>query len=153
MPVYKIFEMDKLREEMSPAAEIQRVKGELMKAGLVTYMKREGSIPHYHPNDEQFVLILEGHRVSILDGEVIVSGPGDLIHIPRNTVHGGGRTLTKKSTAFAVKSPAGSGVMGEDYHEAENAKELLEKIEGKMEELLRSGKYENVQGGPLGNLG
>ncbi|MFC1491063.1 cupin domain-containing protein [Nitrospinota bacterium] len=136
MPIYKIFDMDKVREEMTPAAEIQRVKGELMKAGLVTYQKGEGAPPHYHPNDEQFVLILEGRRVTVLDGEVIVSGPGDLIHIPRNTVHGGGRTVDEETVAFAVKSPAGSGVMGEDYNLAENADELLERVEKKWKEIM-----------------
>ena len=129
MPVYKIFEMDKKREDASPEAEIQRVKGDLMKAGIVVYQKDKGAPPHCHPNDEQFNLILEGRRVMILDGEVVFVGPGDLVHIQRNSVHGGGRSLDDKCVFFAVKSPAGSGVMGEDYQAVDNAEELVRKVE------------------------
>ncbi len=136
MPVYKIFEMDKHREDASPEAEIQRVKGDLMKAGIVVYQKDKGAPPHCHPNDEQFNLILEGRRVMILDGEVVFVGPGDLIHIQRNSVHGGGRSLDEKCVFFAVKSPAGSGVMGEDYHPVDNAEELVRMVEVAAEKFL-----------------
>ncbi len=135
MPIHKIFEMDKIREDASPEAEIQRVKGELMKAGIVVYQKDKGAPPHCHPNDEQFNLILEGRRVMILDGEVATAGPGDLIHIPRNSVHGGGRSLDERCVFFAVKSPAGSGVMGEDYHAVDNAEELMRRVDAKVEEI------------------
>ncbi len=135
MPVYKIFEMDKKREDASPEAEIQRVKGDLMKAGIVVYQRDKGAPPHSHPNDEQFNLILEGRRVMILDGEVVFVGPGDLVHIQRNSVHGGGRSLDDKCVFFAVKSPAGSGVMGEDYQAVDNAEELVRKVEVAAEEF------------------
>jgi quercetin dioxygenase-like cupin family protein len=135
MPIYKIFEMEKLREDASPEAEIQRVRGDLMKAGIVVYKKDKGAPPHSHPNDEQFNLILEGRRVMILDGEVAVAGPGDLIHIRRNSVHGGGRSLDEQCVFFAVKSPAGSGVMGEDYQGVDNADELVQKVDQKVEEI------------------
>ena len=69
MPYYRLVDMEKICESMSPLAEIQRVKGELMKAGLVAYRKGEFSRPHYHPNDEQFVFVLEGKRYSILGDE------------------------------------------------------------------------------------
>ena len=52
--------MEKNREESTPEAEMQRVKGELMKVGIVVYQKDKGAPPHFHPNDEQFNLILEG---------------------------------------------------------------------------------------------
>ena len=135
MPIHKIFDMEKHKEDSSPEAEIQRVKGELMKAGIVVYKKDKGAPPHSHPNDEQFNLILEGRRVMILDGEVVVAGPGDLVHIPRNSVHGGGRSLDEQSVFFAVKSPAGSGVMGEDYQAVEGAEELLRMVNEKVEEI------------------
>ena len=135
MPIHKIYEMEKHREEASPEAEIQRVKGELMKAGIVVYQKDKGAPPHAHPNDEQFNLILEGRRVMILDGVVVVAGPGDLVHIPRNSVHGGGRSLDERSVFFAVKSPAGSGVMGEDYTPVDNAEELVRMVDEKVAEI------------------
>lgn len=135
MPVYKIFEMEKNREESTPEAEMQRVKGELMKVGIVVYQKDKGAPPHYHPNDEQFNLILEGRRVMILDGKVAYAEPGDLIHIPRNSVHGGGQSLDEKCVFFAAKSPAGSGVMGEDYNAVDNAEELMKLVDDHVKEI------------------
>ena len=35
MPYYNLYGMKKLRENETPLAEIQKVKGELMKTGLV----------------------------------------------------------------------------------------------------------------------
>ena len=135
MPVYKIFEMDKHKEEASPEGDIQRVKGDLMKAGVVMYPKDKGAPPHSHPNDEQFNLILEGRRVMILDGVVTEVGAGDLIHIQRNSVHGAGRSLDEKCVFFAVKSPAGTGVMGEDYQAVDNADDLIRMVDERVAEI------------------
>ena len=125
MPYYKIFDMEKVREDASPEAEIQRVKGD---------NKGEFARPHAHPNEEQFVLIMEGKRYSILGDEERVVGPGDLLHIPRNTRHGA-ITLTDKVVSFVVKSPAGTGVLGQDYHEAEDVEEVIKRLKSKLEEL------------------
>ena len=94
------------------------------------------NVTHMFPDLVRAVFKEVKAQEAILDGEVIVSGPGDLIHIPRNTVHGGGRTVDEETVAFAVKSPAGSGVMGEDYNLAENADELLERVEKKWKEIM-----------------
>ena len=88
MPYYNMNDMGVKSEAVSPLAEIQSIVGELMKFGLVTYYKGEGSKPHFHPNDEQFVFILEGQRMSILgdDERVVVGdvgsgdGAGRLVH-------------------------------------------------------------------------
>lgn len=133
MPYYRLTDLEKIREEVSPLAEIQRVKGELMKAGLVAYSKGDYARPHYHPNEEQFVFILEGKRFSILGDEERIVGPGDLIHIPRNTRHAA-ISLSDRAVSFAVKSPAGSGVMGEDYHEAKDADEVERYLLQKLQE-------------------
>ena len=133
MTYYRLGGLEKVREEASPMAEIQRVKGDLMKAGLVAYRKGEFARPHYHPHEEQFVYVLEGKRYSILGDEERIVGPGDLIHIPRNTRHAA-ISLTEKVVSFAVKSPAGSGVMGEDYHEAKDADEVEKRLLQKVKE-------------------
>ena len=38
---------------------------------------------------------------------------------------------------FAVKSPAGTGVMGEDYQAVENAEELVKKVEEKVKDIRK----------------
>lgn len=134
MPFYKIDELEKIREGVSPLAEIQKVVGEFMKVAIVTYYKGEGATPHFHPNDEQFVYVLEGQRASIVGDEEQIVGPGDFIYIPRNTRHGG-RTITDKAVMFIAKSPAGDGVLGQDYNKALDAEDVTGRLEERLKEL------------------
>ena len=81
MPFYKISDMEAVRASVGPATA-KTAPGELMKVGVVTYLKGEGATPHYHPNEEQFLLILEGRQWMIVGDEEKLIGPGDLVHIP-----------------------------------------------------------------------
>ncbi len=134
MPFYKISEMDKIGLAVNPGGEYQPVVGELMKASLVTFHKGVGSTPHSHPNEEQFILVLEGRRYFIVGDEERVIEPGDLVHVPRGTVHGG-RTLDEKAIMFVVKSPAGEGRLDEDHRDAENVEALKRHLDEKVREL------------------
>ena len=127
MPFYKISEMPKRFIEMG-AAEQQTVAGELMKAGMVTYQVGGGPPPHFHPNEEQFVLVMSGKANMVLGDETRVIGPGDLVHIPRNARHGI-RVVEAPYVFFTVKSPAGDGDLNQDYNlnvDAENMKQRLQ---------------------------
>ena len=136
MPYYNMNDMGVKSEAVSPLAEIQSIVGELMKFGLVTYYKGEGSKPHFHPNDEQFVFILEGQRMSILGDDERVVGPGDILHIPRDTRHGA-TTLSEKCVSIIIKSPAGSGVLGEDYNEAKDADDVIRRLSENLGEDVK----------------
>ena len=133
MPFYRISDMEAVRASVGPATA-KTAPGELMKVGVVTYLKGEGATPHYHPNEEQFILVLEGRRYVIVGDEERVVEPGDLVHIPRNTRHGG-RTIGEKSVFFVVKSPCGDGDLAQDYNEAPDAEEVVERLESKLDEL------------------
>ena len=76
------------------------------------------------------MLMLEGSQLMILGEEIREIGPGDLVHIPRGTVHGA-YTLTEKAAAFAVKSPVGDGRVEQDYVEAEGADEIAARLEAR----------------------
>lgn len=134
MPFYKISEMEKVGLAVNPGGEYQPVVGELMKSSLVTFRKGTGSTPHSHPNEEQFILVLEGRRYFIVGDEERVIEPGDLVHVPRGTVHGG-RTLDDKAVMFVVKSPAGDGRLDADHKDAENVEELKRHLDEKVKEL------------------
>lgn len=134
MPFYKISELEKIRPEYSPLAESQYVTGELMKVAITTYHKGHGAPPHFHPNEEQFILVLEGRRYVIVGDEERIVGPGDLIHIPRNTRHGG-RSLDEKAVILGVKSPVGTGIFGGDYNKATDAEEVIQHLDEKMREF------------------
>lgn len=44
--------------------------------------------PHIHPDQDEYLYILEGRFDFILDGEEAVGEPGDLITLPRGVPHG-----------------------------------------------------------------
>ena len=127
MPFYKISEMPKRFIEMG-AAEQQTVAGELMKAGMVTYQVGGGPPPHFHPNEEQFVLVVSGKANMILGEEVRTIGPGDLVHIPRNARHGI-RVVEAPYIFFTVKSPAGDGSLNQDYNRDKGAESMRRRLQ------------------------
>ncbi len=122
MPFYKISELDKVNIAMGEAV-MQTVAGELMKAGMITYQEGGGPPPHYHPNEEQFVLVMAGKMNMILGEETRIISRGDLVHIPRNVRHG---IVIAEGPAvfFQVKSPVGDGTMNQDYNQAADADEV-----------------------------
>ena len=61
MPFYNINEMETKKDKTAPGMAAT-VVGEFMKVGVMTYEDEIGPPPHFHPNEEQFVLVLEGHH-------------------------------------------------------------------------------------------
>ena len=88
MPVYKAKDMEATPDVVNPNVMMMQFGGDLIKVGIVTYKTGETPPPHIHPNDEQWIYMLEGRVAHLLDEEIINVGPGDLVYIPRNTVHG-----------------------------------------------------------------
>jgi len=44
--------------------------------------------PHIHPDQDEFLYILEGRFDFLLDGEEAIAEPGDLVKLPRGIPHG-----------------------------------------------------------------
>ena len=129
MPFYNIFDMGAERPALSPSMR-KTVAGELMKVGITVYQEGEGPLPHFHPNEEQFMLVLEGRfRMVVGDDERIVE-PGMLIHIPRNTRHGV-CALGGPAAFYAAKSPVGNGDMRQDYNKSKDAEEVWKRLSDK----------------------
>lgn len=128
MPFYNINEMETKKDKTAPGMAAT-VVGEFMKVGVMTYEDQIGPPPHFHPNEEQFVLVLDGKLRMVLDGEVKEIGPGDLIHIPRNVSHTV-RALGGAARFFTCKHPVGDGELSQDYNEAPNAAELKKLLAG-----------------------
>lgn len=127
MPLYKAHELQATPDVKNPNVKMIQFGGELIKVGIVTYMAGEGPPPHYHPNDEQWIYALEGRAAFLLGDQANAIGAGDLVHIPRNTVHGI-RILEGPFRFFTCKSPAGSGKLSEDYTDVPNAAELQQRL-------------------------
>ena len=133
MPFYRISDMEAVRASVGPATA-KTAPGELMKVGVVTYLKGEGAKPHYHPNEEQFYLVLEGRRYVIVGDEERVVEPGDLVHIPRGAKHGG--VIIDEVRMFTVKSPSGDGSLDQDHNDAEDAEAIVQRLEEKLREFM-----------------
>ena len=99
------------------------VAGELIKVGVVSLQQGEEPEPHYHPNEEQFVMVLSGKLQMLVGDETAVVGPGDLVHIPRNVMHGI-KVLEGPMVWFNCKSPVGNGDIKQDYTEAPNSSDM-----------------------------
>ncbi len=127
MPFYKAENMHATPDVVNPNVMMKQFGGEFIKVGIVTYEEGEAPPPHSHPNDEQWIYMLEGRVAHLLGDEVISVGPGDLVHIPRNTVHGI-RLLETPCRFFTCKSPAGSGNLSEDYTDVPNLDELKQRL-------------------------
>ncbi len=126
MPFYRISEMQAKRSTAGPAMG-KSIAGELIKVGITTYQEGEGPPPHFHPNEEQFLLVLEGKMKMVLGEEERVVERGDLVHIPRNVRHGV-CAIGGPAVFFAAKSPVGTGDMSADYNKAKDADEVWERL-------------------------
>lgn len=127
MPVYKAQDMQATPDVVNPNVMMMQFGGDLIKVGIVTYEDGEAPPPHAHPNDEQWLYMLQGRVAHVLGDEVFSIGPGDLVHIPRGTVHGI-RILEGPCRFFTCKSPAGSGGLSEDYTPVPNLAELQRRL-------------------------
>jgi quercetin dioxygenase-like cupin family protein len=127
MPFYNIHAMEPQPDVVNPAIKLKSIAGEFIKIGIVTYQLGEGPPPHFHPNEEQFILMLEGKMNMVLGDETKVIGPGDLVHIPRNTRHGI-KVVAGPAVFFACKSPVGSGHLSADYNRAPDAEALTRQL-------------------------
>lgn len=127
MPIYKADKMKETPDVKRPHISMIQYGGELIKAGLVTYYEGDAPPPHYHPNDEQWIYLLEGSLAVLMGEEVETASAGDLIYVPRNTVHGI-RLLNDRCRFFTCKSPAGSGGLSEDYQPIANLEEITRKL-------------------------
>ena len=130
MPFYKFAEMGQNKGTINPKLLAKSVAGEFMKAALVTRPESEGNPLHMHPNEEQFLFVLEGKVHFILGDEDRIVGPGEFIHVPRNVYHRS-RSVGGPAVTLSIKSPAGSGDMNEDYNKVEGAEEAEKLYPGK----------------------
>ncbi len=88
MPFYRFEELS--QEVISPhysTAHGGTVTGEKIEVGLYRMPAGTGADPHRHPN-EQIIYVLSGKlRAHVGTDAIREVGPGNVIHIPPNTVH------------------------------------------------------------------
>ena len=64
-----------------------------------------GSKLHTQPDHDEIVVVIDGEAEFKIGGETRRVGPGDLMFIPRNTIHGRVRTLTESMSALSIYAP------------------------------------------------
>ncbi|MDA0998941.1 MAG: cupin domain-containing protein [bacterium] len=117
MPFYRFSEMKKKDSDVA-VGQMQSVPGELMKVGVMTFPEGKGPPAHFHPNEEQYVLVLEGKVRMIVGEEEETVEKGHIVHLPRGVVHAM-RILEGPAVFFTAKSPAGDGGLTQDYREVD----------------------------------
>jgi quercetin dioxygenase-like cupin family protein len=61
---------------------------------------------HRHPGMEEILYIISGQAEQWVDKESRMLGPGEIAHIPRDTVHGTYNTSSETLVFLAILSPA-----------------------------------------------
>ncbi len=117
--------MEKSEDTLGPSKGM--VAGELIKIGIVVYEVGEGPDPHFHPNEEQFILMLKGKVNFLLGDETRQMSYGDIVHIPRGTEHGL-KVLEGPCVFFACKSPVGDGKLSQDYNPVNDVAALKSRL-------------------------
>jgi quercetin dioxygenase-like cupin family protein len=90
------FDFNKMEGELitpkySPARG-PKVEGEKILMGRFFYPKGPGAKRHKHPND-QISYVLRGKIRTNIGDEEKICGPGEVLHIPPETEHGGGEYI------------------------------------------------------------
>jgi quercetin dioxygenase-like cupin family protein len=75
--------------------------------GVMEVVSPEGSGPgpHTHEASEEHFLVLTGEVVFSVGGETFTAKPGDLVHVPRQTLHE--FKVSASATMIATFTPAG----------------------------------------------
>jgi quercetin dioxygenase-like cupin family protein len=68
-------------------------------------VRNGGNTLHTQPAHDEIVVILEGEADFQVGDEVRRVGPGDLVFIPRNTLHGPILRVADKLSALSVYAP------------------------------------------------
>ena len=127
MPIFRKNEMKATPDVARPHIVMKQFAGEILKVGIVNYKKGDVPPPHYHPNDEQWIYLLSGKLAVLLGDETTTAESGDLVYVPRNTVHGI-KVLGDECVFFTCKNKSGTGGLSEDYTGVTNLGELIEKL-------------------------
>ncbi len=64
-----------------------------------------GSTLHTQPGHDEIIVVLEGEAEFQVGNESKRVGPGDMVFIPQNTLHGRVKTLTAKWAALSIYAP------------------------------------------------
>ena len=82
--------------------------------------------PHFHPDQDEFIYMLDGHFDLVLDGQETGADSGDLIRLPRGIPHGIFNKSGKPVTCFFWVSPTGG--LWELFHKIHNVLDPIEVI-------------------------
>ena len=76
--------------------------------GNVIWIKRE-VLPHYHANHVEQVMVIEGEGQLLLGHQTFFIKPGDLIYIPKGTIHAVRVTSKLPMKVLSIQTPQFDG--------------------------------------------
>ena len=101
--IVKKFQTDP-ESQHDPVKRMFICDGESISANIATSGGSESKL-HTQPDHDEIVIVINGEAEFRIGDETRRVGPGDLMFIPRNTLHGRVRTLTDSMSALSVYAP------------------------------------------------
>jgi quercetin dioxygenase-like cupin family protein len=101
--IVKQFQTDP-ESENDPVKRMFICDGESISANIASSSGKESKL-HTQPDHDEIVIVIDGEAEFRIGDEIRRVGPGDFMFIPRNTLHGRVRTLTKSMSALSIYAP------------------------------------------------
>jgi quercetin dioxygenase-like cupin family protein len=101
--IVKKFEIDPTSQN-DPVKRMFICDGESISANIATSSGDESKL-HTQPDHDEIVVVIDGEAEFRIGEEIRKVGPGDLMFIPRNTLHGRVRTLSESMSALSIYAP------------------------------------------------
>ena len=101
--IVKQFEIDPTSHN-DPVKRMFICDGESISANIATSSGDESKL-HTQPDHDEIVVVIDGEAEFRIGEEIRKVGPGDLMFIPKNTLHGRVRTLSESMSALSIYAP------------------------------------------------
>ena len=113
LPLFTFSQSQKSLPDINPVGEYdnisnQKLFSDSLASSFVIWIKKEVK-PHKHLSHSEHVLILEGEGVMTIGNETFKVSQGDLLFIPKNTVHSLKTNSDKPVKVLSIQAPEFDG--------------------------------------------
>ncbi|HUM45735.1 MAG TPA: cupin domain-containing protein [Chitinophagales bacterium] len=124
----------------------RETNGRLLEMETTYHAHSKEPVAHYHPHQAEDFRVLAGELTVRISGKLKVLKPGDVLHIPANTVHAMWNNTSSKTTVNWTVTPA---MNTENFLEtvmglAKDGRTNKEGIPGVLQASLIANKYASI---------
>lgn len=104
-----------------------------------------GVPPHIHPDQDEFIYVLEGEYTLFLDGEWVTAGPGDTVRMPMGLVHAYYNKGEQEARSIFWVSPTGElPTLFQELHNVTDPEEVVRLSANRGVDFLPEGSVEGA---------